>query len=62
MTRKTKVRIMGDPALCQTIADVIKERFEVSQHRKFDTTPYRYATTPGVTHYIDVKREKAVQK
>jgi len=61
MTRKTKVRIVGDPDLAQKIADVIGAHFEVGRCQKFDTTPYRYAKSPGVSHYIDVKGEKEGQ-
>jgi len=59
MTRKTKVRIVGAPDLCQKIADVIQDHFVTDRVRKFDTTPQRYAKSPGVTHYIDVKRARA---
>lgn len=54
MTRKTKVRIVGDPVLASKVEACLKEHFECTS-RKFDTTPYRYAKSPGVSIYVDIK-------
>jgi hypothetical protein len=60
MTRKTKVRIVGDPTLASRIEACLKEHFECTSQR-FNRTPYRYAKTPGITIYLDIKREKEVE-
>jgi len=58
MTRQTKVRIVGDPDMAEAVADCIKEHFNIARNSKFDTTPYRYAQSPGITHYLVIKSKK----
>jgi len=56
--RKTKVRIVGDPEICEQVAEVIANHFVIAPIQRFDTTPYRYAKSPGKSIYITVTRKK----
>lgn len=58
MTRKTKVRIVGDPDLAKKVSASIMARFQTKDHKVFDTTPYRYAKTPGIAIYITVEKPR----
>ena len=60
--RKTKVRIVGDPALAKKVADVIKAHFELLGSQRFGNMPTRYgkghSDAPGCSIYLDIKKPK----
>jgi hypothetical protein len=62
MTRKTKVRVVGDPELAGKVAQVIKDHFELSGYQRFSAMPTRYDTgysdSPGCSIYLDIKKPK----
>ena len=59
MTRKTKVRIVGDPALAAHIAQKLYDFYEFEKApERFQRAvgrDYSHTNTPGVTIYITVK-------
>jgi len=63
MTRKTKVRIVGEPQFCEKVAQVILDHFEVDKCEKFDRAvgrDYAHSNAPGCSIYITVKKPKEV--
>jgi hypothetical protein len=60
--RKTKVRIVGDPALVHKIADVLQSFFAFESGPTFYPTAvgrdYSHSDAPGETCYIAVRRER----
>jgi hypothetical protein len=66
LTRKTKVRIVGDPELAGKVAIVIREHFELSGSQRYNAVPTRYgkghSESPGCSIYLDIKKPKQVVK
>jgi len=62
--RKTKVRIVGDPALAEKVAGVIKAHFELLGSQRFGNMPTRYESghsdSPGCSIYLDIKKERSI--
>jgi hypothetical protein len=62
VTRKTKVRIVGDPELARIVARIIAYNFEIGQRDLFDKAvgrDYSHTDAPGVTIYLEIKRPEA---
>jgi hypothetical protein len=62
MARKTKVRVVGDPALAREVARVIQERFVLengpTSFNQAVGRDYSHSRAPGVTVYLTVKKLK----
>ena len=61
MTRKTKVRIVGDPELCKKVANILEDAFVMASKQEFPRAPTRYgkgSDAPGYSIYFDIKRPK----
>jgi hypothetical protein len=60
--RKTKVRIVGDPALVDKISEVILVYFELAEDMQtFDHAvgrDYSHSSAPGITYYLTIKKPK----
>jgi len=62
MTRKTKVRIVGDPNLSDKIVEALAQHFVFeSKAAKYDRAvgrDYSHTNAPGCTIYIGIKKLK----
>lgn len=62
MSRKTKVRIVGEPLLADKIMEVIVDHFELAEDtQRFDHAigrDYAHSKAEGVTLYLVVNKPK----
>ena len=61
MTRKTKVRIVGDPELAAKVANVLVDNFVTANLQKFDRAvgrDYAHSKASGCTVYLEIKKPK----
>ena len=63
MTRKTKVRIVGDPELAAAVANLLVDNFVTADLQNFDRAvgrDYAHSNAAGCSIYITVKKPKEV--
>jgi len=59
MPRKTKIRIAGEPELCEKIATVIQRFFKIEARQEFEVAIGRdtsHTTLQGKTIYLNVEK------